>query len=552
MQHGPRQCQTLLLPAGEVPRVFQKHGVKALLAFQEIRKRAVIQGLPQRRVIGVGRRQKKVIPHAALEEHGARTHVGNGFHEAVFRQGADLFSADGQRPAADGIPVHDQRSDGGFAAAAFAHDADKALFRDGEIHAVQDLPLLFIGKMHVFQLDADAPDALRFLVRFRLAQEFEDLIAGRHAVHGHMEIASQPPHGQEEIRREQDHEHHIGKADAAADKGLRRKQNPQRRAAVGHKVHDGDGIELHGEHRHGHLAEVLGFPVHLQVLVRVRLIGFQRGHALQVFQEGAAQLRILSPVFSQDLLRDLLHHHDGPRDQGHTNQQHRRYLPAAAEAKQEKEGDGRHEGIEKLRHILAEIAFQLVHALHGLLHQLRRGHVLPVGGAQTQQLSVNLFPHHPLHRAGGQIAHTHSPARGEEAKEHGAKNDQHGKAQVSQAPGAIIELLHSNGDGHDHRRVQAQLQKLQQNIAQNVLFALRTQEHQALVKHVSSLFSRLSPSFLWKSVEIVSQLLQHLNLFAEIPPALFEHRCGRIAVHHARLNVQMQPLPDAVPRIAVL
>ena len=194
-------------------------------------------------------------------------------------------------------------------------------------------------------------------------------------------------------------------------------------------------------------------------------------------------MRVLTPVFRQYLLGDLLHHHDGPGDQRHADQQHRRHLPAAAKAEQEKQGNGGHEGIEELGYILAEVAFQLVHALHGLLHQLRRGHVLPVGGAQTQQLSVNLFPHHPLHRAGGQIAHPHRVPGGKEAQNHRAQNEQQGQRQVLQHPCAVIQPLHGQGDGHDHQHVQAQLQELQQDIAQDILFALRAHEHQSLVKH---------------------------------------------------------------------
>ena len=47
-------------------------------------------------------------------------------------------------------------------------------------------------------------------------------------------------------------------------------------------------------------------------------------------------------------------------------------------------------------------------------------------------------------------------------------------------------------------------------------------------------------------------MLQHLNLFAEIPPALFERRHGGIAVHEPRFGVHVQPLPDAALAIIVV
>lgn len=159
---------------------------------------------------------------------------------AILRQGIDFFAADCQRSVIDGVPSHDQGSDGGFAAAAFAHNADKAFFWDRQADAVQDLPLLFVGETNIFQFDAAALNRFFLFLGFFLAQELENFIAGPHAVHGHVEIAAQPAHGQEEIGGKQDHEDHVGKADAAADKGLRRQQNAQGRAAVGHEIHDGD------------------------------------------------------------------------------------------------------------------------------------------------------------------------------------------------------------------------------------------------------------------------------------------------------------------------
>ena len=65
---------------------------------------------------------------------------------------------------------------------------------------------------------------------------------------------------------------------------------------------------------------MLGLLIHLLMLVFVRLIDLERRHALQVFQKGAAQLRVLVPIFGQNSLRDLLHHHNGSRDQRDADQ----------------------------------------------------------------------------------------------------------------------------------------------------------------------------------------------------------------------------------------
>ena len=164
-------------------------------------------------------------------------------------------------------------------------------------------------------------------------------------------------------------------------------------------------------------------------------------------------------------------------------EQHRGHLPAPSEAEEEEQGERRHKGIEELRHVLAEIALQLIHALDALLHQLRRGNMLPVAGPQAQKLRVDLLPHHPLDRARGEITHPRGILRREEAEDHSRQDDQRGKEQISPLPCPVVQILHRGRDGDDHHGVQAQLQKLQEDVPDDVLSALGTHLHQALVKH---------------------------------------------------------------------
>ena len=49
-----------------------------------------------------------------------------------------------------------------------------------------------------------AAKRLLSLLRLRKIQELEHLLAGRHAVHGNMEIASESAHGEEEVDGEKD------------------------------------------------------------------------------------------------------------------------------------------------------------------------------------------------------------------------------------------------------------------------------------------------------------------------------------------------------------
>ena len=197
-----------------------------------------------------------------------------------------------------------------------------------------------------------------------------------------MEIASKPSHGQEEICREKDHEQAGSKPQGARHEFPGRKDNADCGAAVGQKVHDNDGIELHGQHFHGHDAEMLRLLIHLLMLVLVRLVDLERRHTLQVFQKGAAQLCVLVPVFCQYTLGDLLHHHDGTRNQRNADQKHHGRAQAPCRNEHDEQSDRRQECIEKLWHILAKIAFQLINSLDRLLHQLCGSHLLAVTHAE--------------------------------------------------------------------------------------------------------------------------------------------------------------------------
>ena len=161
-----------------------------------------------------------------------------------------------------------------------------------------------------------------------------------------------------------------------------RQYDAERRAAIGEKVHDNDGVELHRQDFHGHDAEMLRLLIHLLVLVSVRLIDLESGHSLQVLEKSASKLRVLVPIFCQDLLGDLLHHHDRARDQRNAQEQDQAGLQASRRRKENKQGHRRDKSVEELGYILAKIALQLVYSLHRFLYDLRGGRLLPVAHAE--------------------------------------------------------------------------------------------------------------------------------------------------------------------------
>ena len=330
--------------------------------------------------------------------------VGKVLQQALLLQGRELYAAHGHRALVPPVAPHQQRRQGGFPAAGFPHQGHKAALGTFQIHPGQDVPPLPIGEAHPLAAQGAVLGhrlAAPFLLR--QVQQPEDFLAGCHAVHGDVEERAQQPHGQKEIRRKDKQQQAARQVHAAPLKLGHRQNHPQGRAAIGNQVHDGDGVQLHGQHLHGDFPELLRLLLHLLLLKAVRLVDFQSGQPLQVLQEGVAQGGVLPPVFGEQLLGPPLHRHNGGGNQRHAEEQHqrRREVHKAEHAKQRQ---GRQHGVKELGQVRAEIRLQLVHALHGHLHHLRGVHPLLVRGPQAQQLFVDFPPQRALHRLGGKVA----------------------------------------------------------------------------------------------------------------------------------------------------
>ena len=292
-----------------------------------------------------------------------------------------------------------------------------------------------------------------------------------------MEVAAELSHGEKEIRGQKDHEKAGRQTEISSHEGAGRQHDADRCAAAGEKVHDDDGIELHREHFHRDYSEMLRFLVHLLVFELVRLVDLESRHALQVFEEGAAELGVLAPIFCQDLLGDLLHHHDRPRDQRHEQQKDEARLPASGRRKEDEQGERRDERVEELRHILAKIALKLVYSLHRLLHDLRSGHFLAVAHAEFEEFLIDQVAELALYGAGGEIAHPHCESGDKKANEDRHRDDHKGRDRAPGCQFAPVELLRRECDQADHHRVQKKLKPLQDDVSRNVFFAFGAQGH---------------------------------------------------------------------------
>ena len=317
---------------------------------------------------------------------------------------------------------------------------------------------------------------------FGQVQQAEDFVAGGHAVHGDVEERAQQPHGDEKVGGQQQNQQRPVQGDAAGGKLGSRQNRPQGRAAIGDEVHDGDGVELHGQHLHGDAPELLGLAVHLLLLVCVGLVDFQSGETLEVFQKAVTQGGVLAPVFGQQLFGPPLHRHNGGGDQGHADQQHQGRRQAHKGQHPEQGERGQH-GVKELGQISAEIGFQLVHPFHRHLYHLGGVDLLLIGGAQPEQFAVDLFPQGLFHRFAGQVAH--AAGQGGADKPHGQGCRPH-RSQGSQAAGfhgVLPQPRQQTGYRRHQDNIGQQCQPLAEHVGCNVLFAVGHSADQPLVDH---------------------------------------------------------------------
>lgn len=404
MQQGAGQRQTLPLAAGQVAAALGQLGVQAILAAQEICEVDLFQRAPQCAVVSVGCGHPQVVCHRTLEQVAAQADEGHVFQKVCFVDGGKLLPADGYAAGVASCAAGQYSSNRRFAAAALAHQRRKAALGKVEIQAVQRLFFGGVAKVQVtagngaVRADLGGPG-----IAFRQIQQLKNFIAGGHAVHGDVEIRPQRAHGQEEIRRQQQNAERTLQTHAAGGKLFSRHGNAQRRAAVGDDVHNDDGVQLHRQDFHRHLAEMLGLAVHGRMAGFVCLVDFECGQPLKVFQKAVTQRGVLAPVFAQQFFGKFLHSHDGNRNQRHADHQNDR-CPQADQGQRDKQCEGREHGVEKLRKVRAEVGLELFDALARQLQDLGGGHGLGVAASQAQQFFIDGGAQRLFHGAAGVVA----------------------------------------------------------------------------------------------------------------------------------------------------
>ena len=170
------------------------------------------------------------------------------------------------------------------------------IYADGQRRYVESLSSyarMFLGRMD--KPDVDEITGLSPAISIdqkTTSHNPRSLLCRSGTVHGNVKVAAQQPQRQEEICRQQHDGQRGRQAQLTLGKGGHRTDDAQPGPAVGHQVHQGHRIQLHGQHLHGDLAEALGLGVHLLMLPAIGLIDLQGGQALDVFQKAVAHLQV--------------------------------------------------------------------------------------------------------------------------------------------------------------------------------------------------------------------------------------------------------------------
>ena len=484
VQQRPRHGKALALAARQVASRLGHRRVQASGIAHETVQAAAGEGAPQLVVRGSGLRQKQVGANRALEQVAVERHGRDRLAQRGARYVAQVDAAQLHRALVGRVRAGEHAGQRRLARAALARHAHEAAGRRLEVHVSKHRALAVERVAYAAARNADMRriDRARAVAPLRRVQDGEHPVGGGHAVHGRMEERPQRAQGQEELGRQE----HEGERRAEPDRARRvlpqHHDDAHRRAAEGEQVHDGDGVQLHAQKAHGGAAEALGLVVHALVRPPVRLVDLEGGEALDVLEEPAAEIGVRAPVALHDALGDLLDGHDGRRDEGHAREQgHDRRQGQGRQAGEQGER-GQHR-VEELRQVRAEIALQLLDALHADLHGLPGGGMLAVRRPQAHELVVHLLAHGALGRLACSQAHALRERLACEARGDGQGG---GAGQPSGGLGVSRtghQPLHERSDEQEQRDVGQKADPLEHDVGRDELGGRRHEGEQSLVEH---------------------------------------------------------------------
>ena len=205
----PGHAQPLPLASGEIAALLQEPGLKSSLSFQEFPAMYFFQRFHQLFFPEIRAGHPQILLYGSFKKIAVVGGQGNGGKQTLLRNPGKLLSPDGNTAGIAPVSAGQQAGDGAFSAAGNPHQGGQASGWEIQIHPMQNLPILLIGKPQILDPDIRAffSDLLRSLLRLRQIQKGKNLVAGRHAVHGNVKERSQQPQGQKKLRsQQQDHQ----------------------------------------------------------------------------------------------------------------------------------------------------------------------------------------------------------------------------------------------------------------------------------------------------------------------------------------------------------
>ncbi|KFI92579.1 hypothetical protein BSTEL_2162 [Bifidobacterium stellenboschense] len=457
-------------------------------------------------------RHREVVAQRAGEQVAARADHRDGARQRLAGKRRDLDAGETQRAGVSGERAGEQRGGRRFAGTGDADDGGElagtrvegdvgergrdvgAARRAGRVAGtVAGTVAVRVGD--VVERDVET-GVVRFgqvgvaALRFGRVEQCEDAFRGGHAVHRDVEERAELAQRDEEVGGQQDDEqqrgerhrragereqvgheirgvgepavhvgrpHGGGRARGRATGG----EAPQgdadagRGAAVGDRVHRGEGTQLDLEDAHRHHAEVLGLVVEFAGGARVGVERLQRLEALQVVEERGAHVRVAAPVFLEragGAHRDHADHDDDERradeERDGGRQVHRR--------DHGEQGERREDRVEQLRQEQVEERLDLFDALAGGLDDVGGLHTLRVGGAEREHLAVQLLAQREFDAFGGLGAEARGSGRRQISHDRGGDDDETVEDCVARhrrdGVAGTGEQVREQGDDRRHER----------------------------------------------------------------------------------------------------
>ena len=476
--------QTLALAARQVAAGLGHGGIQAPGLAREAIKAAAGQHTPQFVVGRRGFRQREVRAQRSLEQVALERHGRDRLAQRGARDVAQVDPAHFNRATIGGIRPGQNAGERGLARSALPRHTDEAAGRSLEVDVLEHRPLAVERVAHAAarNISARRVHRARAVAVLRRVQNGEHLLGGGHAVHGRMEKRSQRAQRQKELGRQE----HDGERGAECHGTFRilpeHHGNAHRGTAEREQVHDGDGVELHAQKAHGLAAESLGPAVHLLVRLLVGAVYLERGQSLDILEEHAAEVGVGTPVVAHGALGEFLHRHDGCGDERHAHDERRCRRQRDRRQAGEQRERGQHR-VEQLRQVRAEVAFQLLGALHADLNGLARGDTLAIRRPQAHELVVHLLAHGALGNLACSQSHTLRERLARHAHDHGQRGENSEVRRRLHGDRIGEQRLQKRADHEEQGDIGKKGDPLEHDIGSDKLPRRRNEGEQAFVEH---------------------------------------------------------------------